>query len=484
MNKLASEIDDTTAELHKFNHFWNVISDGPRKLWMKPEARIIFLLLLARFVFVVFTHWGMDFDFYIEISERIFNGEQLYVDIDSTHMPLVDLIYLAMYTICPWKGSIVAVRIFLKFPFLLSDIGIALAVMKIIEFECKKEFTENNELTTEQLASIRKAKLIAGYFVAFSLPLIFQTGGGRYDSLLIFCFTMVVYYLQRKNWFGVAFFAALGTSVKYIGIIFLPFVIFWMRKEDFKPFIFGLLLGFLPIYPFLIICPEAFIRTIINRSSHIAYGFALWHAIYIIWNNFSIKYVGDIEATYDTSDEPWFVKDLYMPVFIAVYSLIFVFYVIKWWKTMRSESIDQQSLSTITSLVFIPLLIFSLTFKAINIQVLAWFIPYIALHKKLDLALEYTFLTLINGAGLIIYGAYDPISFAKLIALAAGEGSLFNIILIQPIIYIQEHTSEKIWATVIFISIIWFLVRTLAELLLCSKELLSNAPKLKPTLSL
>ena len=86
---------------------------------------------------------------------------------------------------------------------------------------------------------------------------------------------MVVYYLQRKNWFGVAFFAALGTSAKYIGIIFLPFVIFWLRKEDFKPFIFGLLLGFLPIYPFLIICPEAFISTILNRGSHIAYGFSL-----------------------------------------------------------------------------------------------------------------------------------------------------------------------------------------------------------------
>ncbi len=468
MIKLASEIDENTTELSKFKYFWNVISDGPRKLWIKPETRIIFLLILARLLFIIFTHWGMDFDFYIEICERILNGEMLYTDIDSTHMPLVDLIYLAMYTICPWKGNIIAVRIFLKFPFLLTDIGIALAVMKIIEFTRKKEFSANNELTAEQFASIRKAKLIAGYFVAFSLPLIFQTGGGRYDSLMIFCFTMVVYYLQRKNWFGVAFFAALGTSAKYIGIIFLPFVIFWLRKEDFKPFIFGLLLGFLPIYPFLIICPEDFINTILNRSSHIAYGFSIWHAIYIVWNNFSVKNVGNIEATYAGGDEPWFVSDLYMPVFITVYSLIFVFYIIKWWKTMRSESIDQQSLSTITSLVFIPLFIFSLTFKAINIQVLAWFIPYIALYSKLELNLEYTFLTLVNGVGLAIYGAYNPVSFAELINDAAGEGSLFNLILIQPIIYIQENTSETVWVTVIFVSIIWFLIRTLVELSLCS----------------
>ncbi|MHA1155857.1 MAG: hypothetical protein ACTSQK_07075 [Candidatus Heimdallarchaeota archaeon] len=481
---MASDNDENTTELSKFKHFRNVISDGPRKLWIKPETRIIFLLILARLLFIIFTHWGMDFDFYIEISERILNGEMLYIDIDSTHMPLVDLIYLAMYTICPWKWNIIAVRIFLKFPFLLTDIGIAFAVMKIIEFTRKKEFSTNNELTAEQFASIRKAKLIAGYFIAFSLPLIFQTGGGRYDSLMIFCFTMVVYYLQRKNWFGVAFFAALGTSAKYIGIIFLPFVIFWLRKEDFKPFIFGLLLGFLPIYPFLIICPEDFISTILNRGSHIAYGFSLWHAIYIVWNNFSVKNVGSIEATYDISDEPWFVSDLYMLVFIAVYSLIFVFYIIKWWKTMRSESIDQQSLSTITSLVFIPLFIFSLTFKAINIQVLAWFIPYIALHSKLELTLEYTFLTLVNGAGLAIYGAYNPVSFAELILDAAPEGSLFNLILIQPIIYIQENTSETVWVTVIFVSIIWFLVRTLVELSLCSKVLFSNAPKLTPTLNL
>ncbi len=476
---MASELDDTTDELNKFKQFYKVILVCLRKLLLIPEVRIIFLLVIVRLVFIVFTHWGMDFDFYIEVSQRILAGEHLYTDFDSTHMPLVDLIYLAMYTICPWKGSIIALRIFMKFPFLISDIGIALAVMKIIEFDRKKEFVADTELTVEQFVSIRKAKLIAGYFIVFSLPLIFQTSGGRYDSLMIFCFTMVVYYLQRNNWFGVAFFAALGTSTKYIGIIFLPFVIFWMRKEDFKPFVFGLLLGFLPIYPFLIICPEGFISTILNRSSHIVYGFSLWHAIYIIWNNFSLKYVTGIEATYDSSGEPWFVCDYYMPVFIAFYSQIFIFYLLFWWKIMRSESIDQQSLSTLISIVFIPLFIFSLTFKAINIQVLAWFIPYIALRSKFDLALEYTFLTIVNGFGLIVFQAYHPVPFAKLSNAAAGAGSVFDLIVIQPVIYLKNQTSESVWVSVVFISIFWFLIRTSIELFLCFKELLSNAQQIR-----
>ena len=473
MSDIALDTKEKTEEPIIITKIKKKILDGISKFWMNPEARIIFLLVCIRLVFILFTHWGMDFDFYIKVSENIVSGQQLYTDFDSTHMPLVDLIYLAMYVICPWKGEIIALRFFMKLPFLLTDIGIAISVMKIIEFEKKRNLANPDVITEKEQKSILKAKLIAGYFVAFSLPLIFQTGGGRYDSLMIFCFTMVIFYLQRKNWFGVAFFAALGTSAKYIGIIFLPFVFFWMRKTDYKYFFFGLLLGFLPIYPFLITRPEAFINTILNRGSHIAYGFSIWHGIYIIWNNFAMKYVDSIEATYDGSDEPWFVSDLSIPFFIVIYSLIFVFYIIKWWSTMRNETIDQQSLSTHISLVFIPLFIFALTFKAINIQVLAWFVPYIALKSKLDLTLEYTFLTLLNGVGLVFFTAFNTAIFADLSLGAAGEGSLFDVLLIQPALYITEHTSETVWVAVVFVSIIWFLIRTTAEFIFCTKDLFS-----------
>ena len=216
---------EVSVKDNQFRGLYLSLTQGIRKIWEKPETKVILALILARIFFVIATHYGMDFDFYVEIAQRVLAGEKLYTDINSTHMPLVDLIYIAMYSICPWKENIIAVRIFLKFPFLLTDIGIALAVMKIIESEKRKGQIENENLSAEKLKEINRSKVIAGYFVAFSLPLIFQTGGGRYDSLMIFCFTMVIYYLQKNNWFGVAFFAALGTSAKYIGIIFLPFVI-------------------------------------------------------------------------------------------------------------------------------------------------------------------------------------------------------------------------------------------------------------------
>ena len=441
-------------------------------LWSKPETKILLLLIFVRMFFILFTHWGMDFDFYIENAQKMLSGQQLYVDFDSTHMPLVDLIYLAMYFLCPWKWNEIAVRVFLKLPFLLTDIGITLAVMKIIEYDKKKQLHSTEEHPKAVAKSIDKAKLIAGLFVALSLPLIFQTGGGRYDSLMIFCFTMVVFYLQRENWFGVAFFAALGTSAKYIGIIFIPFVFFWMKKKDIKWFILGLLVGFLPIYPFLITCPEAFFDTILNRGSHIAYGFSIWHGIFIIWNNYSMKYVDGIEATYDSSSEPWFVKDIYFPLFTAIYFIILTLFVIKYWKTMRQETISQQPINLIINLVFIPLFIFSLTFKAINIQVLAWFIPYIALKKKLDLTLEYSFLTIFNGVGLIFFESYQEDIFLQLSAQAAGEGSPFYTLVVQPVLYISNHTSEEVWVSVVLISIIWFLIRTTIELVTCVKEVL------------
>ncbi|NHJ05851.1 MAG: DUF2029 domain-containing protein [Candidatus Heimdallarchaeota archaeon] len=449
------------------------ISQGIRKIWDKPETKIIFLVIIARIFFIIATHYGMDFDFYVEIAQRVLAGEKLYTDIESTHMPLVDLIYVAMYTLCPWKQNIIAVRIFLKFPFLLTDIGIALSVMKIIEFEKRKEPSFEDKLTSEQIKNLTRSKLIAGYFVAFSLPLIFQTGGGRYDSLMIFCFAMVVYYLQRRNWFGVAFFAALGTSAKYIGVIFLPFVILWMKKEDIKSFTAGIFLGLLPIYPFLITRPTAFIEGIFLRGSHIAYGFSIWHAIFIIWNNFSMKYVDGIESTYDSSGEPWFVSNLYLPLFIAVYGLIFTLYVIKWWNTIRTENIEDQTLTSLVNFVFIPLFIFGLTFKAINLQVLAWFTPYIALKNKLDLLIEYTFLTLIFGIGLLFFESYNVAAFEALSLQSAGKGSVFYILLIRPISIIRDQTSSTIWVGIIFATIIWYLIRTSIELGISTKEILS-----------
>ncbi|MFW9923780.1 MAG: hypothetical protein ACFFDW_10895 [Candidatus Thorarchaeota archaeon] len=472
MTKVLLESIIEEEKSNNIRHFFLSIIKRIKKLWEIPETKVILFLILSRLLFIIFGSWGIDYNFYIEIAQRVLTGEKLYVDFNSTHMPLVDMIYIAMYALCPLKSNPYILRIFIKLPFLLSDIGIALAIMRIVENHMKKHF-EVKEINQEKdLQNISRAKLIAGYFVAFSLPLILQTGGGRYDSIMILCFTMVIFYLQKNNWFGVAFFAALGTSAKYIGIISLPFLIVWMKRENIKPFIFGLILGFLPIYPFLITCPIEFITCIFSRSAHIAYGFALWHAIYIIWNGFSMKYVDSIESTYDVADEPWFVSDLYIPIFLAIYGILFTFYIIRWWRNIRSEEINQQSLFFITNIVFIPIFIFGLTFKAINIQVLAWFTPYIALKKKLDLLLEYSFLTVANGIGLVFFESYNPITFTMLSAQTAAEGTFFDVIVVQPVLYIRDYTSSTVWVSLIFVTIIWYLSRTLIEFVFCSKETL------------
>jgi len=427
----------------------------------QPETIVILVLFAARIFFILFTQWGFDFDFYVANAQRILAGQQLYIDFQSTHMPLVDYLYAAMYALCPWKESIIAVRVFMKFPFLLSDIGIALAIMKIIENEYLKHNKLLTDLEHEHIKEINKIKLICGLFIALSIPLLFQSGGGRYDSLMILCFTMVIYSLQKEKWFWVAFFAAFATSAKYIGIIFLPFVFFWMKKEHYFAFFSGLIIGLLPIFPFLILIPQEFISAVFLRNSHVAYGFSLWHAIYIIWNGFSLKYMDSIEATYNVSDEPWFVSDLYIPLFIVIYLTIFILYLIRLWPKMRSSSISNQPLSFLLSTVFTPLFIFALTFKAINIQVLAWFAPYIALKRKLGLTIEYSLLTVIHGIALLLFEASNPVTFEKMITQAsAAPGTIMYKLIVGPIIWVITNTPVVLWVSIIFLTIFWYLIRT------------------------
>jgi hypothetical protein len=476
MQKEPSITEGTKKKDSAITSFWKGFISSIKKLWQLPETKIILILILTRIVFILWTHWGMDFDYYLEIAQRSLNGEYLYRDIESNHMPLVDMLYIVMYAICPWKGNIIAVRFFMKLPYLLADIGIALGVMKIIEHAHNKKKEDN--FLEEEKTSLEKQKFIAGLLVAISLPLILQTGGGRYDSLMIFCFTMIIYCLQINQWFGVAFFAALGTAAKYIGIIFLPFVVFWMKKEDIFPFCAGLLLGLIPIYPYLITQPMDFIGIFYLRGSHIAYGFSLWHAIFIIWNGFQMKHIDGIEATYESEGEPWFVKSLYLPFFVIVYCVIFFLYIYRNWQKIRIQSITDQSLNHLINIVFIPIFIFALSFKAINIQVLAWFTPYIALKNKKELLIEYSVLTLVNGFALIFFESFTNDIFLEMAEQAAGEGTMFYYILIKPALWINGHTTETVWVAIIFVTIWWYLIRTTIEFVFCVKEIL-NIPKIE-----
>jgi hypothetical protein len=441
-------------------------------IWRRPEFQVIIFLIVSRLFLTIFTHYGMDFELYVEVAQRVLAGERLYTDITSTHMPLADLLYILMYFICPWRENIFALLIFLKLPFIISDIGIALAVMRIVENEIKKREYDNQVLDLVAFEKIRKKKLLAGYLIAFSLPLIIQTAGGRYDSILILCFAMAILSMQHNNYCGVAFFAALGSSAKYIGIIFIPFVMIWMKKEDILPFILGLLIGFLPIYPFLFTIPKDFISEILLRDGHIAFGFSLWHAIKIVLNGFKIKHINTIMDTYDTSDEPWFIQRLYLPMFVIIYLTIFILYIIRNRGKYKETSITDLTLVEQTNLVFIPLFIFALSFKALNLQVLAWFTPYFALKKRARMFFEYSGLTLIHGFAWIFYSAYNPLVFQQISNVSTGVNSFLNVLISRSAEFITKTIPAVVWVVLIFVTILWFLITTTYELVYSSKELL------------
>ncbi len=439
-----------------------------------PVLYVVLLTIVTRLLFIFFTDWGLDFEWYVENVRSILAGGRLYVDVETTHMPLTDFLYVAMYFLNPWKSNVFALRFFLKLPFLLSDVGIALVVMKIIEHAFQTESKESVFLDVSFSKRVRKARLSAGLFVAFGLPLLLQTGGGRYDSLFIFCLVMALFSLQKGQFFGVGLFASLGTSVKYIGVLFLPFVIVWLKKKDFLPFLGGLLAGLVPIYPFLLLIPHEFINAVFMRTGHIAYGFSLWHAIYILWNGFMMKHVGTIEDTYNIADEPFFVKSFYLPFFVILYSSIFIFYLIKNWENIRRKKVTQMPILYQVNLIFLPFFVFALTFKAINIQVLAWFLPYIALYRKKGLLLEYSFLTIIHGFALLIFEAPQVDDFLVMATKAVGGNSFFFYLIVKPVVFLANF-PPRIFVGIIFLTIFWFYIRTFFELISIVREETANS---------
>jgi len=454
--------------------FHNISKQIRRRIWFTPELKIIFFLILIRLPFIIFTHFGMDFNFYIEITQKYLAGESLYTDIPTTHMPLVDFIYITMFFICPLKDNIFAVRIFMKFPFLICDIVIAIMIMKIVENDRKITQINNPFTSQDQYEKLKKEKIICGYFIAFCIPLIFQSAGGRYDSLLILCFVMVVYYMQKNNWFGIAFFSALGTSTKYIGLIILPFILIWIKKEDLIHFAIGLILGLTPTILFLVILPEEFFQLLTQRSEHIAYGFSIWHAIFIIWNGFNMKFVRTVDDTYDSSGEPFFVRESYLPTFFILYAIIFYVYFMKNQFQYNNTQISELPLLKILAILFVPLFIFSLSFKAVNLQILAWFIPFIALNKKRGLLIEYSILTILHGFSLVCFEIYNAENFMELVGSAAPEGSIFYNLVIMPAFKFTQIIPMKIWVGIIFLTIIWFILRTSFELFKSVKNACSS----------
>ena len=141
---------------------------------------------------------------------------------------------------------------------------------------------------------------------------------------------------------------------------------------------------------------------------------------------------------------------------------------------MKTHTIDKLPLSKIILLVYLPIFIFAISFKAINIQILAWFIPFIALRRKKGLLIEYTLLTLIHGFALVVYEAYNYETFIRLSQLAASENSFFYRVVVQPALQLTQIIPSVVWVSIIFVTIIWYLTRTIVEFIKGTKELLSK----------
>ena len=128
---------------------------------------------------------------------------------------------------------------------------------------------------------------------------------------------------------------------------------------------------------------------------------------------------------------------------------------------MRTESISDQPLSLLLSTVFTPLFIFALTFKAINIQYLAWFIPYFALKRKLGITIEYSILTVVHGLAIMLFEASNPVTFANMFTqAAASQGTIMYKLVVGPILWVIEHTPIALSVSIIMPTIVWYLIRT------------------------
>ena len=187
-----------------------------------------------------------------------------------------------------------------------------------------------------------------------------------------------------------------------------------------------------------------------------------------------MKYVGGIQDTYASQDEPLFIQKSYLVLFIGIYFVVFLIYILRYKDLMKKHTIDKLPLSTITLLVFLPIFIFALTFKAINIQILAWFILFIALRKKKGLLIEYSLLTLIHGLALVFYEAFNQEAFLGLSDSPASENSFIYRIIVLPALKLTQIIPLVVWVSIIFVTIIWYMIRTSVEFIKCSKELLGK----------
>lgn len=190
---------------------------------MKLEKFLIIIILLSILVRIPFLNPSFsDENFYFNAGKIISEGKIPYKDFFFAHPPLQIYLYALIF-------KIFGVSLFIGklFPLILSSLSVFL-VFKIVDrlYNTKTGF----------LASL--IFLIMPGFIAFS-----SMGYGMWES--IFFILLSTYFIVKNNPKIAAISLVIGLFLRYLVIVYLPFLIFFMyvKKLKFKKFLATFLLS-------------------------------------------------------------------------------------------------------------------------------------------------------------------------------------------------------------------------------------------------
>jgi 4-amino-4-deoxy-L-arabinose transferase-like glycosyltransferase len=225
------------------------------------KERIIIPLCILTFIIfriIYLTPVLSDETIYFNMGKSVSYGLLPYKDFFYAHPPIQILLFSVLFKIV--GPNFIAAKIF------VSLIGISCILLTYLI--CKNLFGRNSATISFIL------------FLIFPGFLIFGTQGmGTFEALLFFLFSF--YFLLKRNIFIASVFLTVGIFTRYLVILLIPFLLFYLfyyQRKDFKQFVSYLLffnsISFLIL--FLFFGKEFFIDTIVYHLysnidvSHIA----------------------------------------------------------------------------------------------------------------------------------------------------------------------------------------------------------------------
>lgn len=242
---------------------------GQSQIWL-----FVFLFLtlaLLNTIRVGFRALDHDENLYIAAAWLLSKGYLPYKDFNFGHPPLQPLLMSIIMKFVSYK--LLAFRITNSF---LASAAITIMAYYLFNFGKHKQLNINLSF----LFSICFALL---FF--FSTNFIYTSGVSWHHDLLLFLFTLSLIFFFKRNFFWSGIFLGLSVSTRLTSLfIFFGFIfwLFWQKREKLFSFLFGFIVGCLPLFVFFILSPIKFITLNIKRAEAIeAYLYFInkWHKV-------------------------------------------------------------------------------------------------------------------------------------------------------------------------------------------------------------